>query len=133
MRWSPTFWLVYTYSVSGYALDFANGPYSAKAIALRSTGHGAYTYPGQHHVFTAALYFLKSAKLNMGAASWGQILFIAAVAGTAVAALALSSLWGSAAALAADAVLRAFDSLRKRPYLCAGLVSAFVLQRALRS
>ncbi len=89
----PTFWLVHTYSVSGYALDFANGPYSAKAIALRSTGHGAYTYPGQHHVFTAALYFLKSAKLNMGAASWGQILFIAAVAGTAVAAWRFRRYW----------------------------------------
>lgn len=77
----PVFWLTYTYSVSGYALDFANGPYSAKAIALRTTG----TYPGQHHLFTAALYFLKSAKLNMGSEIWGQILFIAALAGTVVA------------------------------------------------
>ena len=81
----PVFWLTHTYSVSGYALDFANGPYSAKAIALRSTGHGAYTYPGQHHVLTAALYFLKSARLNMGAEPWSRILFAAAIAGTAFA------------------------------------------------
>jgi len=81
----PLFYLIYTYCVSGYALDFANGPYSAKAIALRSTARGAPPYPGQNHLFTAALYFLKSAKLNIGPAFWGQVLFVAALAGTAVA------------------------------------------------
>jgi len=81
----PVFWLVYTYCISGYALDFANGPYSAKAIALRTNGRGVHTYPGQHHLITAALYFLKSAKLNMGADLFGQVLFTAALAGTAVA------------------------------------------------
>jgi Dolichyl-phosphate-mannose-protein mannosyltransferase len=77
----PVFWLYYTYCISGYALDFINGPYSAKAIALRTTG----TYPGQHHLVTAALYFLKAAKLNMGSEIWGQALFAAALAGTALA------------------------------------------------
>ncbi len=77
----PVFWLTYTYNISGYALDFANGPYSAKAIALRTTN----TYPGQHHPSTAALYFLKAAKLNVGSELWGQILFITALAGTVVA------------------------------------------------
>jgi dolichyl-phosphate-mannose-protein mannosyltransferase len=81
----PVFWLIYTYCISGYALDFANGPYSAKAIALRSAGRGMSTYPGQHQLFTAALYFLKSAKLNMGSELFGQALFGAAVAGTAIA------------------------------------------------
>jgi len=89
----PVFWLSFTYVISGYALDFANGPYSAKAIALRTTGHGAYTYPGQHHLVTAALYFLKSAKLNMGAESWSVVLFVAAIAGTAVAAWRFRSYW----------------------------------------
>ena len=78
----PVFWLIYTYCISGYALDFVNGPYSAKAIASRTTMH---SYPGQHHLFTAALYFLKAAKLNMGAEHWGQALFVAALAGTGVA------------------------------------------------
>ena len=36
----PVFWLIYTYCISGYALDFINGPYSAKAIALRTTARG---------------------------------------------------------------------------------------------
>ena len=85
----PGFWLIYTYSISGYALDFINGPYSAKAIAARST----FSYPGQHHLFTAALYFLKSAKLNMGADAWSQVLFAAALVGTALAAWRFRRFW----------------------------------------
>ncbi|HEY5176300.1 MAG TPA: glycosyltransferase family 39 protein [Terriglobales bacterium] len=81
----PIYWFVYTYCVSGYGLDFLNGPYSAKAIALRSTAHGAPPYPGQHDPFIAALYFLKSAKLNMGADLVGQALFALALAGTVAA------------------------------------------------
>jgi 4-amino-4-deoxy-L-arabinose transferase-like glycosyltransferase len=85
----PVFWLVYTYSISGYALDFVNGPYSAKAIALRST----FSYPGQRHLFTAGLYFLKSARLNLGAETWSQVLFLAALAGTTVAAWRFRRHW----------------------------------------
>jgi len=82
----PVYWLVYTWAVSGNALDFINGPYSAKAIAARSTAQGAPPYPGQHDVFTATLYFLKSAQLNMGPPLWGRLLFALAVLGAAIAA-----------------------------------------------
>src|SRR5271156_5068954 len=81
----PVFWLIYNNRVSGHALDFLDGPYSAKAIAARTTPHGAPPYPGQNHLFTAAWYFLKSAKLNMGPAFCGQLLFLAALAGNVVA------------------------------------------------
>ena len=81
----PTYWLIYTWAVSGDALDFATGPYSAKAIALRSTAQGTPPYPGQHHLFTAALYFLKAAQLNVGTPFWGRLLFVLAVLGTALA------------------------------------------------
>lgn len=81
----PVYWLVYTWAVSGNALDFINGPYSAKAIALRTTAHGAPPYPGQQHLLTAALYFLKSAQLNVGAPAWGRILLALACCGTALA------------------------------------------------
>ncbi len=70
----PTYWLIYTWAISGNALDFVNGPYSAKAIALSSTTHGAPPYPGRDHMLTAALYFLKAAQLNVGSAFWGRIL-----------------------------------------------------------
>ena len=81
----PVYWLIYTWAVSGNALDFVNGPYSAKAIALSSTAHGAPSYPGKDHVLTAALYFLKAAQLNVGSAFWGRILVALAFVGTALA------------------------------------------------
>lgn len=81
----PVHWLFYTYEISGRALDFINGPYSAKAIALRTTAQGAAPYPGQHHIFTATLYFLKAAQLNVGGPIWGQFLLALAWLGTGVA------------------------------------------------
>ncbi|MFZ0792788.1 MAG: hypothetical protein WAM65_03395, partial [Candidatus Korobacteraceae bacterium] len=81
----PVYWLIYTWAVSGNALDFITGPYSAKAIALRSTVQGAPPYPGQHHVITAALYFLKAAQLNMGSPQLGRALLALTLLGTALA------------------------------------------------
>ncbi|HUI84208.1 MAG TPA: hypothetical protein VL240_08290 [Candidatus Binatia bacterium] len=81
----PVYWFIYTYFVSGRALDFATGPYSAKAIALRGAMRGAPPYPGQYHLLTAALYFLKAAQLNVGAVRWGQALLLLSLAGTALA------------------------------------------------
>ncbi len=81
----PVYWLIYTWAVSGNALDFINGPYSAKAIALRSTAHGAPPYPGQDHVFTAGLYFLKAAQLNLGQPLFGRILLVLALIGSGIA------------------------------------------------
>ena len=49
----PVFWLAYNHRVSGRAMDWANGPYSAKAIAERTTARGAAPYPGKDHVVTA--------------------------------------------------------------------------------
>lgn len=81
----PVFWLAYNHRVSGHAMDWANGPYSAKAIAERTTQHGAAPYPGKDHIITAGLYFLKACKLNVGAARWGDALFVLALLGTAAA------------------------------------------------
>ncbi len=81
----PVFWLAYNHRVSGRAMDWANGPYSAKAIAQRTTASGAAPYPGQDHVVTAGLYVLKAAKLNVGPGHWGDVLFLLTLLGTAVA------------------------------------------------
>jgi hypothetical protein len=81
----PVFWLAYNHRVSGHAMDWANGPYSARAIAERTTARGAAPYPGKDHVFTAGQYFLKAAKLNVGTGHWGEALFLLALLGTAVA------------------------------------------------
>ncbi len=82
----PVFWLAYNHRVSGRAMDWANGPYSAKAIAGRTTSQGAAPYPGENHLVTAARYFLKAAQLNVGSAPWGRALLILTLLGTAVAA-----------------------------------------------
>ncbi len=81
----PVFWLAYNHRVSGHAMDWANGPYSAKAIAERTTQRGAAPYPGRDHIITAGLYFLKAAKLNVGAGRWGDALFVVALLGAGVA------------------------------------------------
>ena len=81
----PVFWLAYNHRVSGHAMDWANGPYSARAIAERTTARGAAPYPGKDHVVTAGRYFLKAAKLNVGPGHWGDALFVLALLGTAVA------------------------------------------------
>lgn len=81
----PVFWLAYNHRVSGRALDWANGPYSPRAIAERTTARAAAPYPGKGHILTAGKYFLKAAKLNVGRGQWGNVLFAFALAGTAIA------------------------------------------------
>lgn len=81
----PVFWLAYNHRVSGRAMDWANGPYSAKAIAERTTKRDAPPYPGKDHPVTAALYFTKAAQLNVGNVPWGRGMLAFALLGTAVA------------------------------------------------
>lgn len=59
-------WLAYNYAHYGNALEFANGPYSARAIQQRSRTATMPSYPGEHSPRTAALYFLKVSRLNLG-------------------------------------------------------------------
>jgi 4-amino-4-deoxy-L-arabinose transferase-like glycosyltransferase len=89
----PVFWLAYNHRVSGHAMDWANGPYSAKAIAERTTAKGAAPYPGKDHVATAGLYFLKAAKLNVGPGRWGDLLLLLACVGTLLAVWRWRALW----------------------------------------
>lgn len=79
---SPAVWLAYNYFVFGNALDFLNGPYSAKAIAERTSSQGAPPYPGYHSILTAILYFQKTAKLNLGEPPWAAIIFALAIMGS---------------------------------------------------
>ncbi len=81
----PVFWLAYNHRVSGGAMDWANGPYSAKAITARTTPPGAPLYPGEDRPVAAAQYFLKAAQLNMGNAAWGRAMLALALLGTAAA------------------------------------------------
>jgi hypothetical protein len=64
----PVLWLAYNRTVYGNPLEFANGPYSAKAIEQRVGAPN----PALHHAGIAAVYFLKSAQLNLANGNWGR-------------------------------------------------------------
>jgi len=94
----PILWMAYNFGVYKNPLNFANGPYSAKAIAQRTTEQGSPPYPGEDHVFTAGTYFMKAVQLNIGEQQSARMLvFAAAFAGLAFAlrrnALPMVLLW----------------------------------------
>jgi len=76
----PTLWLAYNYREYGNALEFATGPYSARAIEQRTDAPN-WRHPGEDNPRAAARYFLKSAALNLGNGRWQWPLLVAAVAG----------------------------------------------------
>ena len=85
---APALWLAYNGIVYRNPLEFANGPYSAKAIERRTQNSGSPGHPGSGNPVLAEMYFLKSAELNVAENEWLQrawILF--AAAGAIVAAL----------------------------------------------
>ena len=82
---APTLWLLHNSYYYDNPLEFATGPYSAIGIEQRSLQPGEAHHPGWHAPHIGALYFLKSAKLNLG--EWdssGATFFPLAIAGTAL-------------------------------------------------
>jgi hypothetical protein len=69
----PVFWLGYNAVVYRNPLEFANGPYSAKAIEQKT----ATVNPAKGNLLAAGSYFLKAAELNVGEASWLGRLWLA--------------------------------------------------------
>jgi Dolichyl-phosphate-mannose-protein mannosyltransferase len=80
---APVFWLAYNAVIYRKPLEFANGPYSAKAIEEKTTPPGAPPHPGAHNLPAAASYFLKAAELNMMESNWGRLWLVLLLAGTA--------------------------------------------------
>jgi hypothetical protein len=86
---APVFWLGYNTIVYRNPLEFANGPYSAKAIERRSeTPH-----PGARNLAVAADYFLKSAELNVAPGNWGRLWWLLGLTGTVLALISDRRLW----------------------------------------
>ena len=75
---APALWLAYNAIVYRNPLEFANGPYSAKAIEQRTPGA---FHPGSHDLPTAFSYFLKSAEVNLAAEGWQKFWILLALAG----------------------------------------------------
>lgn len=82
---APLLWLAYNAKQFGDLLDFMRGPYSARAIDIRTTKAGSPHYPGWHSMRVASLYFLKTAEMGAAPMRWGNLLLWLSVAGTAIA------------------------------------------------
>jgi hypothetical protein len=81
---APVTWFVYNSVVFGDWLDFARGPYSAKAIELRTATPGAGPpHPGWHNPWVSLIFFVKTAELDATAATWGTKLLVLSMLGTA--------------------------------------------------
>ena len=81
---SPIVWFTYNGVVFGDWLDFARGPYSAKAIELRTATPGAGPlHPGWHNLWISLKYFVKTAEMDAAGERWGTWLLGASVLGTA--------------------------------------------------
>ena len=72
---APVLWLIYNRVIYGNALEFANGPYSAKAIEQRVGAPN----PAFHNLWVAVLYFVKSAQATLAVGNWGRFWLLAAI------------------------------------------------------
>lgn len=89
----PALWLGYNAAIYRNPLEFANGPYSAKAIEQRTAVPGMPAHPGDHDLRTAFKYYFKSVELNL-APGRIQIFWVATLLfGTAVVVLFQRRLW----------------------------------------
>ena len=80
---APALWLVYNATQFGDWLEFARGPYSAKAIELRTASHGpGPPHPGWHNPWVSLKFFVKVAQMDAVAAAWGNFAFVLSVLGT---------------------------------------------------
>jgi hypothetical protein len=77
---APLFWLAYNAAVYRNPLEFANGPYSAKAVE-KNTGT---INPANGNLYAGASYSLKAAELNVAEPEWlGRIWLAVALLGIA--------------------------------------------------
>jgi hypothetical protein len=112
--------LLYNQIASGNALEFADGPYSARTIQERSKTATMPTYPGENSPRDATLQFLKISRLNLAEGRTEFLLLCSAPL------LELGRLVDAAA------VLCPMHRLGQRACLSSGMVAILVLQRPLR-
>ena len=86
---APLLWLAYNGIVYRNPLEFANGPYSARAIERKTQSTGYQGHPGSGNLLLAERYFVKSAEANLAGDEWlGRAWILLALAGAVAAALA---------------------------------------------
>lgn len=90
---APALWLAYNAAVYGNPLEFANGPYSAKAIEQKTAVPGTPPHPGTDNLPVAFHYFFKAGELNMAPGRLQLFWVSALLFGTAVILLFQRKLW----------------------------------------
>ena len=81
---APIAWFVYNAAAFGDWLDFVRGPYSAKAIEIRTATPGSGPpHPGWHNPWVGLLFFIKAAEMDAAAVAWGNLLLALSLFGTA--------------------------------------------------
>jgi hypothetical protein len=79
---APVAWFIYNAAAFGDWLYFLRGPYSAKAIEIRTASPGFPPHPGWHNPWVSLIFFMKAAELDAVAAAWGNVLLALSVLGT---------------------------------------------------
>ena len=81
---APFAWFFYNAVAFGDWLEFARGPYSAKAIELRTATPGAGPlHPGWHNPWVALVFYVKACEMDAVAEAWGNSMLIVSMLGTA--------------------------------------------------
>jgi len=87
-------WLAYNAIIYRNPLEFANGPYSARAIELTKTAMSATSpHPGWHNLPVAFDYFLKSAEQTVAEGSWQRLWVALLIAGAVIVLTFERKLW----------------------------------------
>lgn len=82
---APAAWLIYNAAVFGDWLDFARGPYSAKAIELRTMTPGSGPpHPGWHNPWVSLIFYVRTAQIDCTAELWGNQFLSLTLLGSAI-------------------------------------------------
>jgi hypothetical protein len=90
---APALWLAYNAIIYRNPLEFATGPYSARAIEQKTSRPGYPPHPGTHNLTVAGSYFLKSAELNVAEGKWQRLWVVLLLMGTAMSLIFNHRLW----------------------------------------
>jgi hypothetical protein len=79
---APMVWFAYNAAVFGDWLDFARGPYSARAIEIRTASPGSGPpHPGWHDPWVSLLFFIRTAEIDTSAELWGNRVLVLSALG----------------------------------------------------
>ena len=80
---APAAWFIYNSAAFNDWLYFARGPYSAKAIEIRTAVPGFPPHPGWHDPWVSFLFYMKAAEMDAAARAWGNTLLALSLLGGA--------------------------------------------------